>query len=107
MTKTNVLGILLESTAKYKDNPRFVSLGKKMFDMYTSGGFPPDMFLDELSKRTDLDLLAKVFITSEYQTHYLSHRRLSGIQEKNLDKIRRKNREDIQHLIETGELGIY
>lgn len=44
---------------------------------------------------------------SKYQTAFLEHRRKSGVQEKRVDAIRRRNREDIGRLIKTGELGVY
>lgn len=98
---------LLDAQALHSANERLNHLGQEMFRMYTEGGFPPDMFLDELEKRIKLPLTAKIYIVSVYQTMFLDHRRKSGIREKNLDKLRRRNREDIERLIETGELGIY
>lgn len=102
-----VLPILLDALVKYKGNESLQNLGKEMFRMYTEMGFPPDMFLSELGKRQELDMLAKVFIVSEYQTAFLEHRRKSGVEEKRIDTIRDRNRKDLERLIETGELGVY
>src|SRR5690349_10294374 len=91
-TNNTELPVLLEALAKYKANKQLKTLGAEMFRMYTEMGFPPDMFLEEVGKRQELDLLAKVFVVSEYQTAFLEHRRKSGIDEKRIDAIRRKNR---------------
>ena len=103
----NVLGTILEAKSKYHDDKDLEYLGREMFRMYAEKGFPPDMFLDLLSKRQPLDMLAKVFLVSEYQFAFLEHRRMSGIEDKRVDDIRKKNVENIKRLIETGELGIY
>lgn len=103
----SVLRILLEALAKYKNDEQLNNYGQEMFRMATEMGFPPDMFLSELSKRIKLTKLQKVYIVSTYQTLSLEHRRKSGIEEKNIDRIRKKNREDITRLIEKGETGIY
>lgn len=102
-----VLSTLLGALAKHEDDTRLMDYGDKMFGMYTDMGFPPDMFLTELEKKVKLSQSEKIFIVSHYQTKFLEHRRKSGVQEKNVDKIRRKNREDIERFIETGELSIY
>lgn len=98
---------LLEAIVKYKDDEDLLTLATQMFTMYTQNGFPPDIFMEEVEKRRKLTLLQKVFIVSTYQTMFLEHRRKSGIEEHNINKIRKKNREDIERLIETGETGIY
>lgn len=103
----SVLGELIEATTTYGDDGQLADIGHEMFRMYTEGGFPPDMFLSELGKRMELPLLAKIYVTSVYQTDFLEHRRLSGIQAQRLEKLRKRNREDIERLIKTGELGIY
>ena len=104
---TDVLKTIMEAQLKHKDNKRLVEIAKKMFSMYTDMGFPPDMFLNEMDKQAHLQQSKKIFIVSEYQALFLEHRRKSGVQDKNIDKIRRKNREDMERFIETGELSIY
>lgn len=106
-TTDSVLSALLKAQLLYTDDERMNWLGKIMFTMYTDKGFPPDMFLDELAKWQELDLLAKIYIVSVYQTLFLEHRRKSGIQDKSLEKIRKRNVADLDRLIRTGELGIY
>jgi len=101
------LRTLAEASIKYSSDQAMIGYGNKMFELYTAHGLPPDMFLDELNKRTPLDLLAKVFIVSEYHTQFLEHKRLSGIEDKRIDKVRRRNRDEILALIRTGELGRY
>lgn len=101
-----VLEALTEAYIRY-DKTDLKDLGFKMSTMHTDRGFPPSMFLAQLEKQIELPILAKVFICSEYQTHYLEHRRKAGIQEKNVDKIRKKNVQDIEKLIKTGEFGDY
>lgn len=98
---------LIEAMTIYSDNEQMTHYGNEMFRMYTEGGFPPDMFLDELGSRIDLSLLAKVYILFVYQKAFLDHRRKSGIDEKRVENIRRRNREDIIRLIEKGEIGVY
>lgn len=111
LTPTNpadsLLGTLLTAQVTYKDDERLTTLGYEMFRMYTEMGFPPDMFMSELEKRMKLPLLAKVYITSIYQANFLEHRRKSGIEEKNIEKLRGNNREDIQRLITKGEIEVY
>lgn len=102
-----VLMQILLAEGKHKGDSRLVGIADKMFHMYADMGFPPDMFLAEIDKTTELSESEKIFIVSRYQGLFLEHRRKSGIQEKNLDKIRRKNREDMERFIESGELSIY
>ena len=103
----SVLGTLLKAQTKYRDNQELNLLAETMFKMFAEGGFPPDMFLEEVGKRQKLTKLQKVYIVSAYQALFLEHRRKSGIEEKNVDRHRKKNLEDITRLIETGETGIY
>lgn len=104
---TTVLREILKAEVKYRDDKRLLALSDSMFRMYTDSGFPPDMFLAEVGKGSELTQPEKIFIISRYQGKFLEHRRKSGIQEKNIDKIRRKNREDMERFIQTGELSIY
>lgn len=104
-----VLAVLTDSCIKFRDNDHLKELGKHMFTFHTQHGFPPDFFFDALSERKGIDLTIeqKVFVTSEYQERFIEHRRLAGVEEKNLEKARLRNREVIERLINTGELGIY
>lgn len=104
---TNVLGELIDVKLKLGDRTDLIALGKKMFDIYTSGGFPPDMFLDELGKRIELTKEEKLFIISHYQDLFMEHRRKSGVEEKNLARVRKTNLDNITRFIDTGETGIY
>lgn len=101
------LSELLEAMMTYKNNKQMTKFGEEMFRMYTEMGYPPDMFMSEIEKRKKLPLLAKVYITSIYQSAFLEHKRKSGIDEKRVGGIRRRNREDVVRLIKTGELGVY
>jgi len=105
--KDNILGILLDSQTEHSKSELLNGLADTMFNMYTQYGFPPDMFMAELCKRTKLDKLQKVYLVSQYFTLFLEHRRLSGIDEKNVDKIRKSNRYNIENFIKTGEVGVY
>lgn len=100
------LGVLIEANATHKDDKYLNKLAQEMFRMYAEMGFPPDMFLDQVSKQ-GINKLQKIYLVSQYQTLLLEHRRKSGIEEKNIDRIRKKNKVDIERLIETGETGIY
>lgn len=102
-----VLGTLLEAKTRYGSDERLTELGKEMFRMYTEMGFPPDMFLDELGKRMTLDKLQMVYVVSVYQIAFLEHKRLAGATPKNIEKTRRRNREEIKRVIVTGEVGAY
>lgn len=102
----SALAALLQAHVEYgKSNLR--EMGLAMFTMYTQNGLPPDIFLDELEKKTPLPLLAKVFIVSEYQSRVMEHKRLAGATDKNIDRTRQKNLRDMEHLVKTGELGTY
>ena len=107
MTANELCGHILESHAKYSNDDYMQFLGKEMFRMYTEMGLPPDMFISEIKKKVHLDQLAVIFIVSTYQGLFLEHRRMSGIDDKRVNKIQRKNNEDIIRLIKTGELGVY
>ena len=103
----NVLGTLAEATVTYHDSKELRQLAHDMFTLYTEDGLPPDMFISEFQKRQELPKLAWVFVISEYQRLFLEHRRQSGLNEKRLEPIRRRNREDIERYITKGELGVY
>lgn len=102
-----ILAEIMQARVKYQDNPRLLKIGKMMFDMYTQNGFPPDMFFDEYEKVEKLNKDEKIFIITEYQTLFLEHRRQSGIEEKNVGKVRKNNLEAITRFINTGEVGVY
>lgn len=105
--RNTALPMLIKAHATHRGDPNLEYLSKKMFDMYTAGGFPPDMFIDRMKVAWGLTDLEIVYVVSIYQTLFLEHRRKSGINDKRIDAIRRRNREDIERLIDTGELGIY
>jgi hypothetical protein len=97
----------MDAMLKHHYNHWFTDMGHEMFRMYTEMGFPPDMFLDKLAETAELDLLAKVYIVSVYQSDFIAHKRLAGASEANIAKARRTNVEMTERLIKTGELGIY
>lgn len=98
---------IIDAYAYHNGDPRLDFYAQNMFDLYASFGLPPDMFLKNLAELVDLTDLAKVYIVSQFQHRFLEHRRKSGVQDKNLAKLRRRNLEDITRLIQTGELGVY
>jgi len=107
MAAVNVLGELLEVKSKFRSRHDLLDYGKSMFDMYTSGGFPPDMFLDELTERVKLTKEEQLFIIAHYQDLFMEHRHKSGIGGKSLAKVRKTNLDNITRFIKTGETGIY
>lgn len=102
-----VLTALLKANTQHGNDKRLEQLGQQMFTLYAQDGYPPDMFIKEVAKTFELTLSAKVFITQKFCVHFLEHRRLAGMQEKNLAKLQRRNREHIARLLKTGEIGIY
>lgn len=98
---------LMAAHLAHSESKQLNDIAQWMFEMWTQNGFPPDMFLDELDKRFKLPKSAKIYVVSEYQTKFMEHKRLAGATEKNLEKQRRKNKEDIERLINSGETGIY
>lgn len=80
---------------------------KAMADCYTDYGLPPDMALTELKKKRKFSEDELVYLISVLQSHLLEHRRKSGITEARVEKIRVRNRDQIEAFIKTGEMGIY
>lgn len=106
-TGVNALTALMQAHTTYGQDKQLQKWGQSMFDMYSSGGFPPDMFLEQLELLMSLTLSQKVYIVSEYQRHMLAHKRLAGIADKKLKHIRKTNCDVIERLIRTGEAGVY
>lgn len=106
---TDVLVRVVEARTKFgsREQAKLDQLANSMFVMYTQNGFPPDMFLDKLSKLIPLNEDQKLFIISKYQDKLIEHKRLSGIEEKNLDKVRKGNIRILESFLKTGESGIY
>lgn len=89
--------------------PALDNIGKQMFTVFTQQGLPPDMFFDNY-KKLDIEQLTRyemICVLSSYLTHFVEHRRRSGIEPKRLDNIRRQNRELIGSFIRRGEIQIY
>lgn len=84
-----------------------VKMGKEMARFKNELGFPPDMFLDKLSKTHYLDVDDKLWIASSYCDEMIQHKRASGAGEKALDRTRKQNQVILQRLLDTGEMGIY
>lgn len=85
--------------------------GEMMFNLFTVHGLPPDIFLKNIAssdfRREDLTLDEMVYIVTVYQTLALEHRRKSGLNESRLKTIQRQYKDELKHLIEHGELGVY
>lgn len=101
------LEALIQAYVAHSGNEELTRIGAEMFRLYTEMGFPPDMFLDKLKELRTFETLELVYVVSVYQTQFLNHKRLAGASEKNLDKTRRRNIEEIERLLTRGEIGAY
>lgn len=90
-----------------KRSPQLDRLAEQMFIFSTQHGLPPDMFLSKIDGQQLLDLDEKTYIVSEYLSKVLEHKRLSGIEEKNLNKVRRNNKNIMMKVIQGKEIGLF
>lgn len=100
-------GLIVMNQFKHSKDIELNRLGGEMFRMFTEMGFPPDMFLDELAKRRKLTTSQRAFIVHVYCGKLIEHKRLSGAEEKSLDKQRKRNIELVYNVLKGKEMGIY
>lgn len=98
---------LVKAKISYGRDKQLTDLGHEMFRMYSEMGFPPDMFMDEVRKRMNLNVLQTVYLVSVYHADLLHHKRLAGATDKNIDNTRRRNRDEIDRLLTSNEIGVY
>jgi len=103
-----LLGKLIECMQVYKEHnvhtTGLTELGQKMADMKNSTGYPPDRFMERL---TSLSSQEKLFVSHIYCVEMINHKRMSGAPEKAIQRTRKHNRQILNRLIDTGELGAY
>lgn len=99
----SVFDILLNKT-KFEEK-----FGKLMFKFKTQNGLPPDIFIDELSKKIDLNKKTKLGILEEFLSQMTLHKLKSGVEfdSDNHDKLRERNLKILNDFNNTGEIGLY
>jgi hypothetical protein len=92
---------------KIKNNLEWERAGKDMFELYTEFGYPPDMFLQDVFKTIPMSDDDKLATMISYQNKMAEHKIKSGITDKRLEELQKRNLRELHKFIEKGEINIY
>lgn len=99
-----VLSYLIENKLKYINIEKEINeFGDKMFIFATEKGLPPEMFIDEITKKINFNKEIIFLIISRYFDNYILHKRKSGALEKNIKKQQLFVNKKLLHFIKSGE----
>lgn len=93
---------LLKSKVQPYSN-KLQQIGIEVGNLYSDHGLPIDMALDRLPHTKE----QKISILDGACQWLIEHKRLSGANEKSVDRQRKANRQMVEDFIYKGEVGVY